>query len=168
MNSKTATKLSERSRSREIIVDFEPQRLAAPFFLRCGALLIDYIVFLIFPVSMMLLGRSFGTDGARLVGGGLNDTGWMIAAVIGIFNFFLLPIVRGQSIGKLIAGLKIVGKDGQAAGPVQIVLRNLFGYLLTLASLGIGFLVSVLNRSGRTLHDYLFGTVVIYADRKYK
>jgi Mce-associated membrane protein len=168
MNSKAATKLPERSRSQEIILDFEPQRLAAPFFLRCGALFIDYIVVLIFPVSMMLLGRSFGTDGARLVGGGLNDSGWMIAAVIGVFNFFLLPIVRGQSIGKLITGLKIVSKDGRAARPMQIVLRNLLGYLVTVATIGLGFLISVLNPSGRTLHDYLFGTVVIYADRKYK
>lgn len=168
MNSKTATNLPDRTRSAEKIVDFEPRRLSAPFFLRCGALLIDYIVVLVFPVSMMLLGRSFGNDGSRLVGGGLNDTGWTLALVIVVFNFFLLPIVRGQSIGKLVTGIKIVNKDGNSAKPIKIILRNLIGYMLTFVSLGVGFLISVFSPSGRALHDYLFGTVVIYAERKYK
>lgn len=168
MNSKVGTRVPERSRKQEIIINFDPRRLSAPFFLRCGAMLIDYILVLIVPVSMMLLGRYFGNDGVRLVGDGLNDTGWMLAVLVGIGNFILLPVASGRSIGKIVTGLKIVGIDGRDAKPLKIVARNLLGYFVTLITFGLGFLVSALNSSGRSLHDYLFGTVVIYADRKYK
>jgi uncharacterized RDD family membrane protein YckC len=168
MTSKVGTKVPERSSNQEIIINFDPHRLSAPFFLRCGAVLIDYILVLIVPVAMMLLGRYFGNDGAKLVGGGLNDTGWMLAILVGIGNFVLLPLASGRSIGKIVTGLKIVSIDGRDAKPLKIVLRNLLGYSITLLTLGLGFLLSALNSSGRSLHDYLFGTVVIYADRKYK
>ena len=168
MNSKVGRTGPERSRNQEIIINFDSSRVSAPFFLRCGAILIDYILFLIVPVSMMLLGRYFGNDGARLVGSGLNDTGWLIAVLVGLGNFILLPIASGRSVGKILTGLKIVAVDGRDARPLRIVLRNILGYLITLGTLGLGFLVSALNISGRSLHDYLFGTVVIYADRKYK
>src|SRR5687768_3938435 len=107
MTSKVGTKVPDRSRNQEIIVNFDPYRLSAPFFLRCGAVLIDYILVLIVPVAMMLLGRYFGNDGAKLVAGGLNDTGWMLAVLVAIGNFVLLPVASGRSIGKIVTGLKI-------------------------------------------------------------
>lgn len=168
MNSKAGTKITRAPRNPEIIVNFEPERLSAPFFLRCGAALIDYIFVLIVPVATLLLGRYLGNDGARLIGGSLSDTGWLIALLLAVTNFILLPVFSGQSVGKLIAGLKIVRSDGAAASPLKIALRQVLGYPITLASLGFGFLLAALNRPGRTLHDYLFGTVVIYADRKYR
>jgi uncharacterized RDD family membrane protein YckC len=148
------------------VINFEAERLSAPFFLRCGAVLIDYIIFMIAPVATMLLGRYFGNDGARLVDGALNDAGWLIAILIAVTNVVLLPALSGQSVGKMITGLKIVRIDGRDAGISAVGLRNSLGYILTLATLGIGFLVSASNRSGRTLHDYLFGTVVVHADRR--
>ncbi|MEK7856808.1 MAG: RDD family protein [Acidobacteriota bacterium] len=168
MSSKAGTTVIRTARNPEVIVNFQPERVAAPFFLRCGAMLIDYILLLIAPVGMMLLSRSFGNDGARLVGGSLNDTGWLIAILIGLTNFVILPIFSGQSIGKAITGLQIVSSDGGRAGAAKIILRQLVGYGLVAGSLGAGFLFSVLSRSGRALHDYLFGTVVIFAERKYK
>jgi len=168
MSSKADGKVVRNVRKSEIVVNFEPESVAAPFPLRCGALLIDYIVILVFPIGSLLLSRYFGNDGAKLMAGSLNDAGWLIALLLAATNFVLLPAFSGQSIGKLVTGIKIVGADGSQAGISKIVLRNLVGYLVTLASLGIGFLLSALTGSGRALHDYLFGTVVIYADRKYR
>lgn len=168
MTSNAEAKVTRAARDQEIVVNFERDRLAAPFFLRCGALLIDYIIVLIAPVAMLLLGRYFGTDGAKIVAGSLSDTGWLIALLVAATNFILLPLFSGQSLGKLITGIRIVRVDGHQASPVRIALRQSLGYLITVGSLGLGFLFSALNRSGRTLHDLLFGTVVVYADRKYK
>lgn len=168
MSSNPATTVVRTSRNPEIIVNFEPARVAAPFFLRCGALLIDYILVLIAPVAMMVMSRYFGNDGSRLIAGGLNDTGWLIAVLIAVANFILLPMFSGRSIGKAITGLTIVGIDGKPAGVTKVLLRQLLGYTLTLGTLGAGFLLSLLNRPGRALHDYLFGTVVIFGERKYK
>ncbi|NOT46343.1 MAG: RDD family protein [Acidobacteria bacterium] len=168
MSSNPGTTVIRTSRNPEVIVNFEPSRVAAPFFLRCGALLIDYILVLIAPVGMMIMSRYFGNDGSRLVAGSLNDTGWLIAVLIGVTNFVLLPAFSGRSIGKAITGLTIVGINGKPAGAVKIILRQLLGYGVTIASLGTGFLLSLVNRPGRALHDFLFGTVVIFGQRKYK
>ena len=167
MSSKVDAKVTPAGRQ-EIVVNFAPERLAAPFFLRCGAFLIDYIIFLIAPVAMMLLGRYFGTDGARLVAGSLNETGWLIGVLVGATNFLLLPLFSGQSIGKLVTGLKVVRVDGRQVSPVRMALRQSAGYAITALSLGIGFVLSAFNRSGRALHDLLTGTIVVYAKRKYK
>jgi uncharacterized RDD family membrane protein YckC len=37
-----------------------------------------------------------------------------------------------------------------------------------LGSLGLGFLMSVFSRKGRALHDYLSGTLVIYAQKRHR
>ncbi len=168
MRSKADAKDTRAERTIEIVTNFEPERLAAPFSLRCGALLIDYIIFVIGPVAMLLLGRYFGTDGTKLITGSLNDTGWLIAVLAGGANSILLPLFSGQSLGKLITGLRIVRTDGRQASPVRLALRQTVGYTVTALTLCLGFLLAAFNRSGRTLHDLLFGTVVVFADRKYK
>lgn len=151
---------------REKVVNFQPSKVAAPFFLRCGAILIDYIIFLLVPVAAMLLSRYLGNDGSHLVGGSLSDGGWLIASLIGFTNFVVLPLFSGQSLGKMIVGIRIVRTDGGEARIGQLMVRQLLGYFVAILTLGLGFFFSVLNSSGRALHDYFSGTVVIFADRR--
>ena len=155
-----------RPRNADMIVDFVPERVKAPFLLRCGAFLIDYIVIVSIPVITLLLSRFMGNDGAKLLGSSINNAGWLIAVLLGLTNFIILPMVSGQTIGKMLTGLRIVQLDGFSASTRAIVLRQTLGYILTAASFGIGFLISVLSGKGRALHDYIAGTVVIYADRR--
>jgi uncharacterized RDD family membrane protein YckC len=93
-------------------------------------------------------------------------TGWLFTALVMISNFIILPSLTGQSIGKMLTGLRIVTLEGKTVSTGGIVVRNVVGYLLTLASLGIGFLLAGLTPRGRALHDYLAGTMVIYAKRR--
>lgn len=166
MSATVETAALRPSRNTEVVVDFKPEQVKAPFFLRCGALLTDYIVLISIPVIGLLLGRYMGNDGAKLLAGSLNDTGWLIAVLLGFTNFIVLPIFTGQTIGKMLAGLRIVRSDGAPASTGSIIFRQTFGYVLTFATLGFGFLISVISRKGRALHDYIAGTVVIYADRQ--
>ena len=152
-------------RSREVVVGFSPERVKAPFLLRCGALMIDYLVIVAFPVICLLIGRLSGDDGARLLSGEWNSAGWLIAGLVAVTDLIVLPAFSGQSIGKIATGLRIVRIDGSPAAVGTILLRQTFGYLLTLGSLGLGFLVSVFSSKGRALQDYVTGTVVIYAER---
>ena len=157
---------AENPRVKQIVVDFSPESVKAPFFLRCGAMLIDYIVVISIPVISLLLSRFMGNDGARLLNSELNNAGWLIAVLLGLTNFILLPMFSGQTIGKVLAGLRIVRIDGRSASVGKIAFRQTFGYFLTAASLGIGFFISFLSSKGRALHDYVAGTVVIYADKR--
>src|SRR5215212_2585239 len=150
-----------RTRTEEVIVNFDAARVKAPFLLRCGALLIDYIILVSLPVLGLLLGRLSGDDGAKLFKSGFNSAGWLIGILLAVTNFIIFPMLSGQSIGKMFTGLRIIRNDGQPATFGQLLIRRLFGYPVTAASLGLGFLFSVFSTKGRALHDYIAGTVVV-------
>ncbi|HUF03885.1 MAG TPA: RDD family protein [Aridibacter sp.] len=149
-------------RTTKVVVGFDPDELKAPFLLRCGALFIDYIVLIIVPVVTLLLARALGYDGSKLLNSSLSNSGWFVTIVIALANFLILPAVTGQSLGKMLTGLKVTSKNGTAAGMKAVLLRHAVGYPLTLLTLGLGFIWSALSPGGRALHDYVSGTVVVY------
>jgi Predicted membrane protein/domain len=167
MSAKAERAVSVReSGSEEVILEFDAERLKAPFVLRCGALIIDYILLVIFPVLSLIAARAMGNDGVRLLKSDLYDAGLMIAVLLGVTNFLVFPMLNGQSLGKTFTGIRIVSKDGRAAGYRQILLRHLVGYPLIPLTCGLGFLLSLFNAKGRALHDIIAGTVVVYGRKK--
>jgi uncharacterized RDD family membrane protein YckC len=153
-------------RTERVIVDFDAERLKAPFLLRCGAFLIDYILLICIPVIGLLIARYSGDDGAKLLNSEINSTGWLIALLVGLTNFVLFPMFSGQTLGKFLTGLRVVNMQGDFPSFGKLLLRHSIGYLLTLLTGGLGFLFSVFNLKGRALHDLLAGTIVIYGQRK--
>jgi uncharacterized RDD family membrane protein YckC len=156
----------KRAFNAEKVVDFSPEQLAAPFLLRCGALIIDYILIIAVPVVCMLISRYTGNDGAKLLNSELNNTGWLIAILFALTNLIILPLFSGQSLGKMLTGLRIVTVEGRSVSFGTILVRHTFGYLFTVLTAGLGFLLSVVNKRGRALHDYIAGTVVVYGNRR--
>lgn len=153
-------------RSEPVIVNFDVERLKAPFLLRCGAVLVDYILIVSVPVVSLLIGRYSGEDGIKLLNSQVSNVGWLIMTLLILTNFVILPMFSGQSIGKILTGLRIVRSDGDAPSFGRLLIRHLIGYPLTLLTFGLGFLFSVLNHKGRTLHDFLAGTVVVNGRRR--
>jgi len=153
-------------RTEQVIVDFEAERLKAPFLLRCGAILIDYILLIAIPVVSLLLARFFEDDPSKLLKSEITNTGWLIMVLLALTNFVIFPMFSGQSIGKMLTGLRVVRTDGSAPSFSRLFVRHLIGYPLTALTLGIGFLFSVLSYKGRALHDFLAGTVVVYGQRR--
>lgn len=153
-------------RAEEIVVDFDPVRLKAPFLLRCGALLMDYILIVSIPTIFFIIGRTMGNDGAKLLNSELTNAGWLIAVLLGITNFIIFPSFSGQTIGKMLTGLRVVKSDGGIPTFKKLLLRHFIGYPITIFTGGLGFLFSVFNNKGRALHDYIAGTEVIYGQRK--
>ena len=156
----------KKPENRIVVVNFVPEQLKAPFLLRCGALIIDYIIFVSAPVLGILISRYMGNDGAKLFSSRIYDTSWLICGLVGITNFVIIPMFTGQSIGKMLTGIRIVKSDGNAVSSSRILVRHLLGYPLTILTFGLGFLFSVFNRKGRALHDYLSGTTVIFGRRR--
>jgi uncharacterized RDD family membrane protein YckC len=152
----------ERSNKRELIVEFAPEELRAPFALRCGALLIDYILVVAVPVIGLLFDLAIGDAPARA----LSGTTWLIAILVGISNIVLFPALSGQTVGMMICGLKIVRPDGLDPSTGRIILRNTVGYLVTLLTFGIGFLIAAVTPRSRALHDYIAGTIVVYGRKR--
>ncbi len=144
---------------KEKIVDFAPERLRAPFFLRCAALAIDYMILIVFPVAWLLLSKLLGDSSDVSIAG----ISWFSGIALSILNFLVLPLWKGQTAGKMAAGITILKMDGTRIDARTLLLRNLLGYGLTLLTFGLGFLLSAVNNSGRALHDFVGGTVVVRA-----
>ena len=126
------------------IANFDAVAMKAPFYLRCGAVAFDYLLIIIWPVLGLLLGRSLGIDGAKLLTGEVNNIAWLIAILVGVSNNVLLPLVTGQSLGKMAAGLRIVATDGGHPSVGSLVFRQTLGYLLTFVSVGALLLTTAL------------------------
>ena len=135
------------------------ERYRAPFSLRCGAMLIDYVVIVGIVAFSTVFARVLG-GGARMAGGTSEVVGLAVALAAALLDFLVLPALRAQTLGKWATGLRISKKDGGDAGAVRVILRNTLGYLLSLLTLGLGFLLAVFSPKGRALHDLVAGTVV--------
>lgn len=145
-----------RAHAAEVYAD----RYRAPFSLRCGALLIDYIVVATIIVVGTLIARLFG-GGARFAGGTAETAGWLIALFVTFLNFVVLAGFRGQTLGKWATGLRVVRMDGKPLTFLSSLLRHVVGYSVSLLTLGLGFLIAVFSAHGRALHDIIAGTVVV-------
>ena len=136
------------------------KRLPAPFYLRCGALLLDYIALASIVVFASLIARVLG-GGARTAGNSAETMGVLAAVTFALVNLVILPGFTGLTLGKWATGLRIERNEGGDIGIFRAAVRHLFGYPFSLVLLGFGFLMVALTVRGRGLHDIIAGTVVV-------
>jgi uncharacterized RDD family membrane protein YckC len=136
------------------------KRLRAPFSLRCGALLIDYILLAAIVVFGTLVARMLG-GGARSAGTSAETIGIVAAVVVAVLNLGVLPGLTGLTLGKWATGLRIERNDGADVGIGRSLLRHFIGYPLSFVVLGIGFAIAAITPRGRGLHDAIAGTIVV-------
>ena len=135
-------------------------RYRAPFALRCGALLIDYIVLALILTFSIMIARLMG-GGARLAGGSAEKIGIVITLIVAVADLVVMAGITGRSIGKWTTGLRIERISGGPPGIIRALVRHVIGYPLSLIPFALGFLLAAVSSSGRALHDYISGTVVV-------
>jgi uncharacterized RDD family membrane protein YckC len=138
------------------------RRLHAPFSLRCGALLIDYILLISIVAFSTLIARMLG-GGARAAAGSAETLGILMSVFAAIIDLGILPGLTGFTIGKWATGLRIEPITGGKISIGTALLRHFVGYPVSFLPLGIGFLIAAFTARGRTLHDLIAGTVVARA-----
>ena len=156
----------ERNKIEQVVVNFDAERLKAPFLLRCGALLIDYIFVVCIPIISLIVSRLMSIPDAKLLNNEFTNVGWLLMLLVALTNLIIFPLFSGQSIGKMLTGLRIVSKDGKEPSFKQLLLRQFIGYPLTILTLGLGFLFAALNEKGRALQDFVGNTIVIYGKKQ--
>jgi uncharacterized RDD family membrane protein YckC len=144
-----------RSRGRH-----ESPRQRAPFSLRCGALLIDYVLLIGILASSTLIARMLG-GGARAAGGSTETIGILVTVFVAALDLGVLPGFTGRTAGKWATGLCIQRSDGGEIGIGRAMIRHFIGYPVSFLPLGLGFLLGAFTPRGRTLHDFISGTVVV-------
>lgn len=102
---------------------------------------------------------------------GLGVEEWRVLPVTPMAAFLVLmnggyliafTAAGGQTVGKMLTGIRVMGDDGQRVDVPGAVLRSL-GCILSILTLGIGYVPAFVTEGGRALHDRLAGTRVVKA-----
>ena len=147
-----------KSQPRPAIQSFA--RFRAPFSLRCGAILIDYIILVAIVAFSTLVSRLLG-GGARSAGNSSESVGIILAIVVAALDLGILPGLTGLTVGKWATGLRILRGDGREIGIGRAFLRHFVGYPVSFITLGLGFLAAAFTTRGRGLHDVIANTIVV-------
>jgi uncharacterized RDD family membrane protein YckC len=138
--------------------DSPPAVRPAGFWIRALAALVDLTVFALVQFSFNLVGA--------MTWGPAVEEEWRFQSTIVVFTLLftlaytvVLHALAGQTIGKLLAGIRVVTVEGGRVSPGTALLRYLACYV-SLAVLGFGFLMAALRADRRALHDLLAGTRV--------
>ena len=84
----------------------------------------------------------------------------LLSPIVSLAYFIGFASYRGQTPGKSIMRIKIVSMTGENVTLSTIVVRTL-GYILSGLLFGLGFLMVLVTKRRRSLHDLLADTYVV-------
>lgn len=122
------------------------------------ALLIDYLVFFGIGIFFYII-IEFAFEDA-------SDGSYIFYAILLFISFlyhFILELVfKGQSFGKKYREIRTVKDNGQEAGPLQYLIRNLIRPIDSIY--GVGLIVVFFTKRFQRIGDLAAGTIVIKLD----
>ena len=128
----------------------------AGFWIRAVAFAIDAVLCLMVQASFAALGRLMLGSGEDAVA---RPTAFFFTAIFAAAYWTTLHMVAGQTLGKSIVGVRVVGTDGALLTFGPAFLRYLASGV-SLAIFGFGYLMAGLRRDKRALHDLIAGSRV--------
>jgi uncharacterized RDD family membrane protein YckC len=133
-----------------------------PLAVRVGAGLIDLV--LIAGVDLLVLYLTLRVSGLQNT---LEDLRVLppvpfigFLALLGFGYVAAFTVAGGQTIGKMIFNLRVIGDDGRPVDAAGGMLRAL-GCMLVPITLGLSYVPALLTSEHRALHDRLAGTRVV-------
>jgi uncharacterized RDD family membrane protein YckC len=131
---------------------------AAPRSLRVAAFLVDALI-----VLLPLAGAwwaSFGEDALAIFRQDMAAPAYLFAVIFGAY-FLLSESFGGQSLGKMLFGLRVT-EDDKYRKPTGLrhAMIRLALFLVGLVALGLGFLASFWDTKRRPWHDRYSGSIV--------
>ena len=100
----------------------------------------------------------FGSLGGQFTLSKLSVVVYALSLVIIYTQYFALFTIIGDTTpGMMLRSLQVVSFSGEAPSPRQMVLRS-FGYLISAATFGLGYLWALWDEDGLTWHDRLSET----------
>lgn len=80
--------------------------------------------------------------------------------VSGVYNVVLMVAFNGQTLGKMVFGMRVIKKNGGRITVLDAFVRNVFGYTISQIFL-LGYMWAALDRERQAWHDKMAGTVVV-------
>lgn len=91
----------------------------------------------------------------------------LVVIFVGIFYEIWLHVRFGQTIGKMLTGIRVVTIQN-APIPYKLSFLRFLGKILNFLTLGVGFIVAGFHSEKRGLHDLIANTKVLYLRKKAK
>ena len=136
---------------------------------RSYAFLIDWHIRLLLGFAWYVTAYLLYNGRLSLAAPATNDARWfggVLAPALAIFllyHYVLELLMQGRTPGKRIAGVRIVGRDGGAAGIGPLLTRNVFRLIDSLPIFyGIGLIAVMITRDKVRIGDMAAGTLLIY------
>jgi len=135
----------------------------AGFWIRAIALFFDGIIL---AIAGALIGGILGFALALSVGdvSGFTLLFNILGFVIGAVYYIWMQGSCGQTLGKMLIGIKVVQINDEPLSYGTALLRYI-GRTVNAFTLFIGYIIVVFNRKKRGLHDFIAGTKVIYVKK---
>jgi uncharacterized RDD family membrane protein YckC len=125
----------------------------AGFWLRVLALSIDILVLVCFSyIAENVLGAN-----SR----GLESLSGLFDFVIPIAYYVILTVVYGQTLGKMLVGIKVIRQDRQAHTWGNILVREVIGKFTSTIILFVGYFMAGFDAQKKSLHDRIANTYVV-------
>lgn len=139
----------------------------AGFVTRLWALVVDVVVLsLSLSTTVLLLTHSLGLFRPNHQDATLSSALLGAMASVGTLVYFVGATAwLGQTPGKWLAGVRVIGPDGQAPTLVRSLAR-FGGCFISAAPLYLGFIWVLVSPRRRAWHDLLAGTRVVYVQKK--
>jgi len=137
---------------------------------RSYAFIIDWHIRLLLALAWIGMSLFLATGGWHLGEPREQAATWAIFLPAAVIYFFYHPVLellmRGQSPGKRMAGVRVATREGGQPGTGAILIRNVFRLVDSLPSLyAIGLLCTLFSRQRVRIGDMAAGTVLLSNER---
>lgn len=85
--------------------------------------------------------------------------------LIGVIYFVAFTYCTSTTIGKRIMNLRVISTTGHELNLLQVIYRETVGKYLSAVIFSIGYLLIIVDKEKKALHDRLADTKVIYSKR---
>ncbi len=127
--------------------------------LRAAAFLVDLILIFVITtltlkIGLLIVDTDFGTN--------MNVVAslYLILLFLSSTYFVFLQGLAGQTIGKMLFGIRVIRDDGESPGPWEAFVRWL-GYFISTFFIFVGFVWAIFDSKGQAWHDKFAGTYVV-------
>ena len=134
----------------------------AGFWMRFWAYLLDLIV--IGSVNRMIINPIFRALDVPLVEDGIFSPASIATAIVFYLYFVLMTKYYGQTLGKMVFGLKVVELKGKDLSWGTVIFREWIGRFIS-ATVLVLYIIVAFTKKKQGLHDLFADTAVIYEPR---
>ncbi len=138
----------------------------AGFFIRLVAYVIDSIILtvcaLFLLLNLFILIKFFSNYNGNIseVVNSVLIPFYFFSYLLKCFYFTFFHSYNGQTVGKLMCGIRVVDQKGKNLSTFKSFIRFL-GYYLSLYCLGFGFFWVLIDKKNQGWHDKLAGSIVV-------